>query len=514
MSRDRFLDAMRYLGRLVLEDGRTWDESAEQYQLDDAGAILNEDATVRQHWCERPRGGRKSTDAAGILLAALATQAPDRARAFIQAADEEQAADVIDAAAGLVSRMPREAGAEWDVTGRRITYLPSGATATAVAMDASAMGKRPWLVVCDELTNWPDVPKSRKQWDVMTSAVLKVPGCRLCVFTNAGSPGHFTAKLVARFEKSPHWRVHALPGALPWLTVDDLDRLRELATTDEEYRRLHENARISSGGRLTTAEAVRACAVLPSVTRPRAGVRYVAGLDIGVVNDATALVVAHCEPRGERYDGHQVVDRYWNVAVDRIDVWKGTRKKPVDLQEVEAKIAAIAGEYGATVVYDPHQAVLLGQRLRRAGVMAEPFTFTVQGNAHLAATMVRLMRERALLIPADDEELVDELLHVNLRETSQGTLRMDHDAGRHDDRAVAIALAAQHLLAGTKVESASRRGRIVVGERWAHAGRLREGVDPRLAELKQKLAAGAAARLARLADAGPARPTLGRPTWR
>ena len=38
------------------------------------------------------------------------------------------------------------------------------------------------------------------------------------------------------------------------------------------------------------------------------------------------------------------------------------------------------------------------------------------------------------------------MANVRLRETSPGVVRMDHDHGRHDDRAIAIALAAHHLL--------------------------------------------------------------------
>jgi hypothetical protein len=46
----------------------------------------------------------------------------------------------------------------------------------------------------------------------------------------------------------------------------------------------------------------------------------------------------------------------------------------------------------------------------------------------------------------DDEALLDELANVRLRETSPGVMRMDHDAGRHDDRAIALALAAHRLV--------------------------------------------------------------------
>lgn len=44
-----------------------------------------------------------------------------------------------------------------------------------------------------------------------------------------------------------------------------------------------------------------------------------------------------------------------------------------------------------------------------------------------------------------DQALVDELRNVRLRETSPG-VRMDHDPGRHDDRAIALAMAASGVL--------------------------------------------------------------------
>jgi hypothetical protein len=38
------------------------------------------------------------------------------------------------------------------------------------------------------------------------------------------------------------------------------------------------------------------------------------------------------------------------------------------------------------------------------------------------------------------------LAHVRLRETSPGVVRLDHDADRHDDRAISLGLAAVTLL--------------------------------------------------------------------
>lgn len=60
----------------------------------------------------------------------------------------------------------------------------------------------------------------------------------------------------------------------------------------------------------------------------------------------------------------------------------------------------------------------------------------------------QLLRERRLALP-DDPDLLEELANVRLRETSPGVLRLDHDPDKHDDHAVALALAAYELTANS-----------------------------------------------------------------
>jgi phage FluMu gp28-like protein len=114
------------------------------------------------------------------------------------------------------------------------------------------------------------------------------------------------------------------------------------------------------------------------------------------------------------------------------------------------------------VLIDPWQAVGLGQRLSRRGVRVNEYTFSAQSVGRLASTLFRKLRDHQVALP-DDEELLDELANVRLRESSPGVLRMDHDPDKHDDRAIALALAAHALVeqprrvAGTP--SPWRRGR-------------------------------------------------------
>ena len=97
------------------------------------------------------------------------------------------------------------------------------------------------------------------------------------------------------------------------------------------------------------------------------------------------------------------------------------------------------------VVFDPHQAIGPALVLRKRGIRAEKHDFTQASVSRLAATLLQLIRSRTLALPADPD-LTLELSRVRVRETSPTQIRLDHDPGDHDDRAIAIALAAERLL--------------------------------------------------------------------
>jgi hypothetical protein len=46
----------------------------------------------------------------------------------------------------------------------------------------------------------------------------------------------------------------------------------------------------------------------------------------------------------------------------------------------------------------------------------------------------------------EDPELLAELRNIRLRESSPGVYRLDHERGRHDDRAIVLAMAAGYLV--------------------------------------------------------------------
>ncbi|HEY4226033.1 MAG TPA: hypothetical protein VGM70_09485 [Pseudolysinimonas sp.] len=212
---------------------------------------------------------------------------------------------------------------------------------------------------------------------------------------------------------------------------------------------------------------LRACVTLDGPQEFNARHRYVIGLDLGLKNDRTVMTVAHAEPQ----DGGGP-----RVVLDRITVLQGSRKNPVQLADVELLANQTSRAYGhARIRLDPWQAVGLAQRLRDGGVSVEEWSFTAQSVGRLGQTLHLLLRDHRLALP-DDEDLLNELMTVRLRESAPGVYRLDHDSGQHDDRAVSLGLAALALTehTGSNYGGVSNPKMKLPG-RWvpAHPGRDR-----------------------------------------
>jgi phage terminase large subunit-like protein len=424
-------EAVELLHGLVSEDGAAWGERATGWQRDDAAALLHGDGPRRHYWL-RARGRAKTSDAAACGIALLLTEAVAGSRSYVYAADAEQAALVVDAVDGFVRRTDGLAGA-LEVGPSRVTARRSGATLTVQAADgASAFGTRPWLTVVDEVGVWPATANHRRLWSALVSAVPKVEGSRLLVCSTAGSPAGLGHKVWQEAVASRHWRTSVSAGPSPWWLADEVEAVKG-SLTPAEWRRLIDCEWAESDDALTTPEDIAACVTHVGPLEPRAGVPYVLGLDVGTRRDATAVAVLHRE--GSR------------LVVDRVLTWRGTRRRPVELDDVESAVRELSRRYhGAPVVYDLHQAAQLTERLRKASVRTHEFTFSQAGVNRLARTLYGLLRDRAIGLP-DDPQLLDELSGVRLVETGPGLVKMDNPPGTRDDQAVAVAMAAAYLLA-------------------------------------------------------------------
>ncbi|HLY85725.1 MAG TPA: terminase large subunit [Gaiellaceae bacterium] len=416
------MSEFKLLRLLRLEDGSRWGDAATDVQRADAIAVLDRDSSTPYHWLGRARGWSKTTDLAAVALEALVTQAPPGSRSFAFAADKDQAALLVDALAGFVSRGAPILDDVLEAQTWRIVVKRTGASLVAMAADeASAWELRPFLAVCDELGMWPST-RSARRLEAVTSSIPKAPG-RLAIMTTASDPAHWSARVREHGLADPLWRVSEVHGPPPWMDSEMIEEARR-RLPPSSFARLFDNVWMSGEDRLVAEEDLAACVVLDGPQEPQPAHRYVLAVDVGLKHDRTAVAVCHLR------DGI--------VTLDRIETWQGSRLKPVSLADLEEWLVRAAAEYQAHVLVDPWQAALLVERLRRRSVRIDEFPFTSQSVGRIATTLYTLLREHALRLP-DDERLLDELRNVRLRESSPGVLRLDHDAGRHDDMAVALA---------------------------------------------------------------------------
>jgi hypothetical protein len=364
----------------------------------------------------------------------MLAQLPAASRLYALAADRDQGRLIVDSVAGFASRTPELAGA-LAIDAWRVTAPRSGSMLEVLAADApGAFGLRPAFLVVDELAQWADADGPRRLFDATTSALAKVPDARCLVISSAGDPAHWSYKVLEHARRDPLWRTSETAGPAPWTDPTRLGEQRR-RLLPSVYARLFENQWTEAEGRLTTLADVRACVGHAGDLARASGSSYVTSLDVGLTNDRTAAVVAHAE---ERPAGLTVV-------VDRLGVWHGGQSSPVELSAVEAWVEEACRTYGAQLVFDPFQAAHLAQRLKARRVQVAPFTFSQASVGRLAVTMFGLLRDHCLDLP-NDEALIDELAAVRLRETAPGVVRMDHSASGHDDRVIATAMAASHLL--------------------------------------------------------------------
>jgi hypothetical protein len=423
------------LDLLRLESGERWIDAAVDVQRSDAAAVLGDVPTY--HWWGRARGWSKTSDLAAISLEVL-LHAPPGSRSYAFGADRDQAALLPDALAGFVFRGGKILAEVFEIQAWRAIVRATGASLEAMAADEhGAWGLRPFFAVVDEIGQWPETRGARRLFEAIGSAMPKTGG-RLVVATTAGDPAHWSARVREHALADDLWRVSEISGPPPWMDPVLVEEQRR-RLPESSFKRLFMNEWVSGEDSLVSEDDLRACVVLDGPLDPEPGRRYAIGLDLGLKNDATVAAVCHLSAGV--------------VVLDRLGVWKGSRLRPVSIGEVEEWLARAANEYGAEIVFDFWQAAQLAERLRKRGIRMREYAFSASSVGRIASTLFQLLRDRAVALP-DDPDLIDELLHVRLRETSPGVLRLDHDSGRHDDRAIALALAAHRL-----VERGEPRGR-------------------------------------------------------
>jgi hypothetical protein len=396
----------------------------------------------RSFWFTLPRGHDKTSQIARLCswLLAFSRYA---LRGVVAAADREQSgllAEFMAAEARLNPWLsPLLKFGNWKVEGLR-----TGSRMKVLAADSpSSFGLKEDVIVLDELTHWG----RSDLWDTLVSGREKRPGCVLIIISNSGIKRSWQHKLHLEACNSPQWYTYsAPPGAhlASWMNRQKIDELRRMLPPLLARRVLGNewvDEREDCG--FVTWEEAKACedGSLGREDRGRPGVTYAIGVDYAPVRDGTGLCVCHLDDEA-------------NVVLDRLDVMQGSAERRVPIQAVESWIDNARRDFpGATLVADPYS--LESTLQSREGVMDvvrfEPRAG--KANYELAANLRSLIVNRRLRLYPEAggvvkdgrlHTLVDELSELHVEQRPAGW-RIQHSASGHDDRTVAVGMAALHL---------------------------------------------------------------------
>jgi len=418
--------------QLVLEAG-PYSEVMQPFQLADFEAIFatHPDGRPLYRLCysERRRGESKTEDLAAVALADIMTS-PPRSRSYAVAADIQQASLILDSIRGFAARSTVLAGLE---VGRDIVTNPATDSQLIVlASDApTAFGIRPRKIYFDEFS----LQVRADLWTAMWSSIGKSPRSQLIAVSMAGSD--FT---------SIAWTVHELAASkeryyfasrqgselAPWLSIEDMEE-QQATLHPADFAKFWQCQWMESAGSFITQEQYALAETGTEATIGDPKLSYYAGIDVGLVKDATVIAIVHAE--GDR------------VVLDRMVTLQGTATNEVLFTAIEETVLDLSRSFNVRHwLFESWQAVATTQRLQeRLGanrVSHRPPTGPTQGN--LWGVFYRLFANHLVtLFP--HERLRKETLNLVAKESGGRRVAIGSSAV-HQDHCIAFGLAAEQCV--------------------------------------------------------------------
>lgn len=380
-------------------------------------------------WFERPRAHSKTTDLAIMATWPMAFSRR-RLRGVAVAADADQA-EILKDQIGMLVRCNGWLSELLDVQRRLIPNVHTGSELRVISSDvSSSYGLLVDFILADEISNWAQ----EGLWISLISTAGKKSGmCLVCAISNAGVSDSGRAwqwQAREKVRKDQDWHFHSLPGTVAtWISPESLAEQRRLLP-DLAFRRLWANEWTTGQGDALQEDDIAAAVVYKEpMTGSEAGYSFVAGLDIGLSQDASALAII-----GKQNDTRK-------LRLAHCQVWKPSGKR-LDLSMVEQAVADLHKRFQFRVAcYDPFQAIALAQSLSRAGVPMREVAFTPANLTAMATAVLDAFTSRSIEL-YDDGRLLADLRQLRCVERSYG-VRLDSPRGPsgHGDAATALSLA-------------------------------------------------------------------------
>lgn len=384
-------------------------------------------------YLERARGHSKTSDIAVMTAWAIAF-APRLIQGYAAAADRDQARLLRNAIAKLLQLNPLLAKIlevqAYLVVNVGDGHPGKGSTLYIIANEAgSSYGILPDFIVCDELTHWGS---NGDMWDSLVSSAAKKGNCLLLVISNAGSNAgdcwQWNVREHAR--KAGNWHFSTLEGPqASWITAEILAEQR-LLLPGPVYQRLWLNIWVRGGDALEGRDIDAAVTMLHPIPSRMTGLSFVAGLDLGVKHDRSALVNLAANHARQR------------VQLASTRSWSAGPTGEIDLMDVEEAVFRANKQYHFRgVYYDPSQAALMAQRLRKRGVKMIEVPFVGANLNVMASTVLSAFKQKRIDL-YDDPQLIADLGRLQLAPRSFGfKLEASRNSSGHADTGIAFAIA-------------------------------------------------------------------------
>ncbi len=397
-------------------------------------------------YLERARGHSKTTDLAIVCTYALAfAQRPLRGYAY--AADKDQARLLRDAMQTILRLNP------WlsqilRVDAHRVVNIATGHPGEDSALEVvssdvgSSFGILPDLIIADELTHWQG---DGGLWHSIISSAAKRSSCLLMVITNAGFGDTWQWETREAIKDDPNWVFSRLDGPkASWMTKQRLEEQRRLLPP-VAFARLWLNEWSTGGGDALTEADIKAAFAsnMPPMTGYEPGYTWVAGVDLGLTRDCSAVVVLGVRD----YD----VENAGRIRLAHTKLWKPIAGQKINLTEVEDELRRLHTKFRLkAVAYDPWQAEHLSQRLVHEGFPMQSVHPSATNLQAIAARTIESFVDRRLDL-YECPNLKRDLFRLRVEERSYGyRLVSPRDSEGHGDTASAFgfALLAAHEQAG------------------------------------------------------------------
>jgi hypothetical protein len=403
-------------------------------------ALRNRQQPVpNRFWLERTKGASKDTDLAIMLLWLLAF-ARWPLVCQVGAADKDQADELRKACKGMLRVNPWLAEVI-EIQASAILGLRNESRCDILTSDApSSHGARPDLVILNELSHVP----SREFAETLLDNAEKLPTGLVVIATNAGFDPSWQFEWRETARQSARWYFASFQEPAPWISRESLEERRRMSSA-ERFARLWLGQWVSGSG-----DALSRDDILAAVNQdgPMAGAVqgyvFVAGLDIGLSKDASAVVVVGINIGHSTFaDGDfKFTPGTGRMRLAWVGVWRPRQGLRVDLGQVEQAILDVHQRFRlARLAVDPWQAELLMTRLSKAYIPVEPVPFVPSNLQGMATATLEAFTGRQIDLYRH-EQLIADLQGLRLEEKGYGTrLASPRGPAGHGDCATALALA-------------------------------------------------------------------------